>query len=237
MLAPGGKRILVSGALVGEEVAFQRQRKRRNYDEGTLLEIRRPSPDRVVPACEYFGRCGGCSLQHLSADGQLAMKQGTLLDSLGRIAGLEPGAVLAPLRGRSGVTGAKARLAVRFVAPKGRVLVGFRERDKPFVVDMAHCATLEPRISGLLMPLSTLIGTLSVRGRLPQVEVVVADNATALVFRVLDPLTAEDRQALLTFGLEEEVRLYLQSGGRTRWCLWCRSSPGTTSTTPCPLSS
>lgn len=213
VLAPGGKRILVSGALVGEEVAFQRQRKRRNYDEGTLLEIRRPSPDRVVPACEYFGRCGGCSLQHLSADGQLAMKQGTLLDSLGRIAGLEPGAVLAPLRGAVWGYRRKARLAVRFVAPKGRVLVGFRERDKPFVVDMAHCATLEPRISGLLMPLSTLIGTLSVRGRLPQVEVVVADNATALVFRVLDPLTAEDRQALLTFGLEEEVRLYLQSGG------------------------
>jgi 23S rRNA (uracil1939-C5)-methyltransferase len=212
VLAPGGKRVLVPGALTGEEVLFQRRRRRRNYDEGLLVEVRRASPDRVVPACEYFGRCGGCSLQHLSPEAQLAMKQGTLLESLARIAGLEPAALLPPLRGAVWGYRRKARLAVRHVERKGRVLVGFRENDKPWVVDMLTCATVEPAISRLLEPLSRLIGDLSIRARLPQVEATVADNATALVLRVLDPPTGADRERMLEFAAAHDLRVYLQPG-------------------------
>ncbi len=212
VLAPGGKRVLVPGALAGEEVEFQRRRRRRNFDEGVLVAVRRASPDRVVPACEYFGRCGGCSLQHLSSDAQLAMKQATLLESLARIGRLEPAALLPPLQGVVWGYRRKARLAVRHVERKGRVLVGFRENDKPWVVDMLTCATVEPAISRLLPPLSALIGDLSIRARLPQVEVTVADNAIALVLRVLDPPTEADRQRLQEFSAAEAVRLYLQPG-------------------------
>ncbi|MEO8443399.1 MAG: 23S rRNA (uracil(1939)-C(5))-methyltransferase RlmD [Gammaproteobacteria bacterium] len=212
VLAPAGKRVLVPGALPGEEVEFQRRRRRRNYDEGLLIQVRRPSPDRVVPPCEYFGRCGGCSLQHLAPDAQLAMKQGTLLDSLARIAGLEPPSLLPPVRGAVWGYRRKARLAVRHVERKGRVLVGFRENDKPWVVDMLTCATVEPAISRLLEPLSSLIGSLSIRARLPQVEATVADNATALVLRVLDPPTGADRDQLRAFAAAQGVRLYLQPG-------------------------
>ncbi|MEO7385300.1 MAG: 23S rRNA (uracil(1939)-C(5))-methyltransferase RlmD [Gammaproteobacteria bacterium] len=212
VLAPAGKRVLVPGALVGEEVAFQRRRRRRNYDEGLLVEVRRPSADRVTPACEYFGRCGGCSLQHLSPAAQLAMKQGTLLESLARIASLEPAEVLAPVRGAVWGYRRRARLAVRHVERKGRVLVGFREAEKPWVVDMLTCATVDPAISRLIAPLSALIGKLSLRARLPQVEATVADNATALVFRVLDSPTPADREELLRFATEQGVRVYLQPG-------------------------
>jgi 23S rRNA (uracil1939-C5)-methyltransferase len=62
-------------------------------------------------------------------------------------------------------------------------------------------------------PLSDLIGRLSIHARLPQVEVSVADNATALVFRVLDAPTADDEDALRSFGREHGVRVYLQPGG------------------------
>lgn len=212
VLAPAGKRVLVPGALAGEEVAFQRRRRRRNYDEGVLLEVRRASPDRVTPACEYFGRCGGCSLQHLAPDAQLAMKQATLLDSLGRIASVAPGELLAPVLGAIWGYRRKARLAVRHVERKGRVLVGFREAEKPWVVDMLTCATAEPAISRLIEPLSVLVGRLSIRARLPQVEATVADNATALVFRVLDPPTPADRDELLAFAGSQGVRVYLQPG-------------------------
>jgi 23S rRNA (uracil1939-C5)-methyltransferase len=212
VLAPAGKRVLVPGALAGEEVAFQRKRRRRNYDEGVLLEVRRPSPDRVTPECEYFGRCGGCSLQHLAPDAQLAMKQATLLDSLARISSLAPGRLLAPVRGAIWGYRRKARLAVRHVERKGRVLVGFREAEKPWVVDMLRCATAEPAISRLIEPLSELIGRLSIRARLPQVEATVADNATALVFRVLDPPTTADRDELRNFAAGHGVRVYLQPG-------------------------
>jgi len=212
VLAPPGKRVLVPGALAGEVVAFQRRRRRRNYDEGTLLEVRRPSPDRVTPACDYFGRCGGCSLQHLAPDAQLALKQATLLDSLARIASLVPDEVLAPVRGTIWGYRRKARLAVRHVERKGRVLVGFREAEKPWVVDMLSCATAEPAISDLLEPLSALVGRLSIRARVPQIEATVADNATALVFRVLDPPTPADRHELLAFAAANAVRVYLQPG-------------------------
>ncbi|MEO8225628.1 MAG: 23S rRNA (uracil(1939)-C(5))-methyltransferase RlmD, partial [Gammaproteobacteria bacterium] len=196
----------------GEQVAFQRKRRRRNYDEGVLLEVRRASPDRVVPACEYFGRCGGCSLQHLSPDAQIAMKQATLQDSFARIAGLVLGEILPPVRGAVWGYRRKARLAVRHVERKGRVLVGFREAEKPWVVDMLTCATVDPGIGRLIEPLSDLIGRLSVRARLPQVEATAADNATALVLRVLDAPTSADRQELLHFAANHGVRVYLQPG-------------------------
>ena len=212
MLAPGGKRVLVPGALAGEEVTFQRRRRRRNYDEGVLVDVRRSSPDRVVPACEYFGRCGGCSLQHLSPDAQLAMKQATLIESLARIGDLQPTEILPPVCGAVWGYRRRARLAVRHVERKGRVLVGFREHEKPWVVDMLTCATVMPEISRLIEPLSSLIGTLSIRGRLPQVEATVADNATALVFRVLDTPTTADRELLAQFAATQDVRVYLQPG-------------------------
>lgn len=212
VLAPGGKRILVPGALAGEEVAFQRRRRRRNYDEGDLVEVRRSSSDRVVPDCAYFGRCGGCSLQHLSPDGQLAMKQQTLLESLARIADLQPGEILPPVRGAVWGYRRRARLAVRHVERKGRVLVGFREREKPWVVDMLACATAEPAISRLIAPLSVLIGALSIRAQLPQVEATVADNATALVFRVLEAPTPADLDQLSQFAVDQNVRIFLQPG-------------------------
>jgi 23S rRNA (uracil1939-C5)-methyltransferase len=212
VLAPGGKRVLVPGALAGEEVGFQRRRRRRNYDEGVLVEIRRPSPERVSPACQYFGRCGGCSLQHLAPDAQLALKQTTLLDSLARIGSVTPEDLLQPVRGAIWSYRRRARLAVRHVERKGRVLVGFREAEKPWVVDMLSCATVVPAIGSLIDPLSGLVGRLSIRARLPQVEATAAENATALVFRVLDPPSPADRDELRAFAAAHGVRVYLQPG-------------------------
>lgn len=211
--SPGGKRVLVPGALAGEQISFRRQRRRRNFDEGVLLEVLRPSADRAVPACEYFSRCGGCALQHLEPAAQLAMKQATLLDSLQRIGRIAPEQVLPPITGAVWGYRRRARLAVRHVPGKGRVLVGFREREQPRVVDMLSCATVHPSVSRLLPALSELIGALTVRARLPQIEVTVADNATALVLRVLDPPTAGDLELLRGFAATHALRIYLQNGG------------------------
>ncbi|MEZ5561490.1 MAG: 23S rRNA (uracil(1939)-C(5))-methyltransferase RlmD [Gammaproteobacteria bacterium] len=211
--SPGGKRVLVPGALAGEQISFRRQRRRRNFDEGVLLEVLRASPQRAVPACEYFSRCGGCALQHLDPAAQLAMKQTSLLDSLQRIGRVVPERVLPPISAAVWGYRRRARLAVRHVARKGRVLVGFREREQPRVVDMLSCETMHPAVSRLLPALSELVGALSIRTRLPQIEVTVADNATALVLRVLDPPGAGDLDMLRSFALDHGLRIYLQSGG------------------------
>jgi 23S rRNA (uracil1939-C5)-methyltransferase len=208
-----GKRVFIHGAIAGESVSLQRTRRRRNYDEAELVSVEQASADRVLPRCEYFGRCGGCSLQHLDPPAQLRMKEIVLLENLRRIGEVKPERVLPPVTGPAWGYRRRARLAVRDVPGKGRVLVGFRERLRNYVMDMRDCQTLHPEAARLIAPLSELIGGLSLRARLPQVEVAVADNATALVLRVLDEPTAGDREALARFRDCHGVRLYLQ---RTR---------------------
>ena len=208
-----GKKVFVAGALSGEEVRFVRRKSRRNFDEAELLDVLTASPERVEARCAAFGRCGGCSLQHVSIQQQRAIKLQTLMDNLERIGHVAPGRWLDAVTGPEWHYRRRARLAVKDVSAKGRVLVGFRERHAPFITDMRRCEVLAAPVDGLIEPLSELIGNLSVRARLPQIEVAVAENATALVFRVLDPPTADDLDHLRCFGDEHGVRIYLQPGG------------------------
>lgn len=208
-----GKRVFVAGALGGETVSFRRERARRNYDEAVLLAVTAPSPDRVAPPCGHFGPCGGCSLQHLSAGAQARLKEATLLENLRRIGGVEPRRVLPAVTGPPLGYRRRARLAARSVPGKGRVLVGFSERDSSRIMDMRSCLTLHPALSALIGPLSALIGGLSLAQRIPQVEAAVADNATVLVFRALDEPAARDRAALRAFADAHGVRVLLQRGG------------------------
>lgn len=211
-----GKKVFVAGALEGEEVRFQRRKKRRNYDEAELLEVISPSESRIEPRCEAFGRCGGCVLQHVSADEQRALKSRVLRDSLERIGRVSPDEWLQPLTAGEGWNyRRRARLAVKDVPGKGRVLVGFRERHSPYVTDMHRCEVLREPLDALIDPLSELIAGLSIRRRLPQVEIAVADNATELVFRVLDPPTGDDIRAMTEFGNDHGLRISLQPKGPT----------------------
>ena len=208
-----GKTVFVAGALEGETVRFVRRKRRRNFDEAELLEVIEPSSERVDPGCAVYGRCGGCSLQHVSVGAQRKIKEQALRDSLERIGGVSPSTWLPPLTGREWQYRRRARLAVKDVAAKGRALVGFRERHAPFITDMQRCEVLAAPVDALIAPLSDLISSLSIRARLPQIEVAVADNAVALVFRVLDPPDEQDLEAIRAFAVEHEVRVYLQSRG------------------------
>lgn len=205
-----GKRVFIPGAIAGETVRFQRRRRRHTWDEADLLGVLQPVAARAVPRCEYFGRCGGCALQHLEPAAQLQLKERVLLENLRRIGHVAPACLLPPVAGPVWGYRRRARLAVRHVSGKGRVLVGFREQLKPYVTDMLDCHTLHPKAARLIAPLSDLIGGLSLRARLPQVEVAVGDNATALVMRVLDEPTATDLAALGAFRDQQDVCLFLQ---------------------------
>lgn len=208
-----GKAVFIAGALPGETVLFRYTRRRSQYDEGAVLEVDEPSPDRVEPGCAHFGYCGGCSLQHLAGPAQVAHKQRWLLENLERIGKVEPVRMLPPLTAESWGYRRKARLAARFVVRKGRVLVGFRERDQPYVADLARCEVLHPRVGGLLTGLGELIGSLSIRERVPQIEVAVGDDTVALSMRVLNDPTETDLTRLETFARLHDLHLYLQPGG------------------------
>ncbi len=212
ILDTAGKRIFVAGAIDGERVRYRVRRRRRNYDEAELVEIIEPSPQRRVPVCPYFGTCGGCALQHLDGAAQLELKQASLLQALSRIGKVSPERLLAPLPGPAWGYRRRARLAVRFVEKKGTALVGFRERGRPYVMNMLSCETLHPEIAALIPALRSLVTGLSIRSRVPQVEAAVGGERTALVLRVLDPPSDEDAQRLLGFAREHAVDLYLQPG-------------------------
>jgi 23S rRNA (uracil1939-C5)-methyltransferase len=208
-----GKTVFIDAALPGEQVEWQRLKRGSNFDEGRLLRVIEASPHRVEPRCAHFGVCGGCVLQHLSGEQQLHFKQQQLTEALARIGKVTPAEVLPPLQAGVWNYRRRARLSARWVPKKGRTVVGFRERSAPYVADVKHCDVLQAPADGLIEPLSVLLGALSVRNRVPQVEVAVADDAVALVVRVLEPLTPADLALLQQFERDHSVQMFLQPGG------------------------
>ncbi|MEC9341134.1 MAG: 23S rRNA (uracil(1939)-C(5))-methyltransferase RlmD [Pseudomonadota bacterium] len=208
-----GKVCLVEGALAGEEVDAVRIRGKARYDVYRCETVTRSAPDRVEPRCAVYGRCGGCVLQHQSLAGQVADKQTALLDKLQRLGGVAPETVYDPILGPEWHYRARARLGVKFVMRKERVLIGFRERRTPYLTDMAACEILDARVARLLPSLCDLIARLSVMRQVPQIEVAAGEGAVVLVLRHLAPLTGEDRTALSRFGDDHGIIWYLQQGG------------------------
>ena len=208
-----GKAVFVPDALPGERIVLRRTRRHRSFDEAMLETVLRPSPERVEPGCPHFGLCGGCALQHLSPEAQLTFKQTQLTENLARLGGVAPERMLEPLTGPVWGYRRRARLGVKYVRRKGRVLVGFRERSAPFVADLHECRVLAPPADRLIDPLATLIGGLSIAERVPQVELAVSDDACAMVLRVLEPPSPADLDRLREFEAARAVRLYLQPGG------------------------
>jgi 23S rRNA (uracil1939-C5)-methyltransferase len=208
-----GKVVFVAGALPGEKITIGRTKRRQGREEGELLEVLAASPARVPPACEHFGVCGGCALQHCAPAAQLAAKALELQEQLERLGRVTPGRVLPPLEGPLFGYRRRARLGVKYVPKKGRVLVGFRERESPYVTDVRHCHVLVPQVGALVGALAALLDGLTIRDRIPQIEVAVADAATVLVLRVLAPPTESDAAQLREFGRTHGLEFWLQPGG------------------------
>ena len=215
-----GKAIFVEGALPGEIVTVDVFKKRPTFDIGRVRSILRSSANRVVPRCPHFGVCGGCTLQHASPSLQIAAKQRTLEDALQRIGHVRAERMLPPVEGPAWSYRFRARLSVRYVAKKGGVLVGFHERKSSFVADMRVCHVLPKKISDMLPGLRELVGALTIRDHLPQIEVAVGERpgtgdglVYALILRILAPLTPEDRTRLADFSDNYGVDFWLQTGG------------------------
>ncbi|MCP5249304.1 MAG: 23S rRNA (uracil(1939)-C(5))-methyltransferase RlmD [Candidatus Accumulibacter sp.] len=213
-----GKTVFVDGALPGECVEYAVYRRKPTYEQARTLRVLQPSADRVTPRCPHFGVCGGCSMQHFDPQAQVASKQRLLEDNLRQLGELRAGQLYAPIHGQPWGYRLRARLSVRFVPKKGGVLVGFHERKSSYVADMRQCEILPPHLSALLLPLRELIGQLSIRDRLPQIEVAVGERQTALVLRVLEAPDANDEALLRDFADRHGIVFYLQPKGPATAC-------------------
>lgn len=208
-----GVPLRVEGALDGERVLVHFGRKRRRFREAKLIAVLEHSPQRVPPCCEYFHLCGGCRFQHLKMESQRERKRHVLERALSarRVPG--PRKWYPPITASELGYRRKARLGVKFVSGKGGALVGFREKHGRFIADIRQCEVLLPAVGHRIDALRELVSSLSARDRIPQIEVAAGDDAVALVFRHLDPLSEADREALRSFARRHRLRLYLQSAG------------------------
>lgn len=213
-----GKVVFIEGALPGEEVRVNVQRRKNNWEQASLVALRQESSQRVAPACVHFGTCGGCKMQHFHIGAQVATKQRALEDALWHLGKVKPERMLRAIEGPAWGYRYRARLSVRHVVKKGKVLVGFHERKSSYVADMDSCEVLPAHLSALLLPLRELIASMDQRDRLPQIEVAVGDEVTALVLRHLEVLSEADLQRLRDFAATHRVQWWLQPKGPDSVC-------------------
>ena len=234
-----GKVVFVEGGLPGERLRAEWVKQKPTFAIARAVTVDAANAARVTPRCPHFGVCGGCTLQHADASLQLAAKQRALEDALQRIGRVRAETLLPAIAGPAWGYRYRARLSVRDVPKKGGVLVGFHERKSSFVADMRECHVIPAKISALLPALRALIESLSIRKRLPQIELAVGERLTpshamrevpgapaeisaapggappvhALVLRILDPLSVTDEAKLVAFADAHGVEFWLQPGG------------------------
>ena len=213
-----GKVVFIEGALPFERVSVYVNRKKNNWEQGTLTAIHRASAQRVQPGCPHFGlhtgACGGCKMQHLHVGAQVAVKQRVLEDNLWHLGKVKPDMILRPIEGPAWGYRYRARLSVRFVRKKGQVLVGFHERKSAYVADIKVCRVLPPHVSAMLLPLRLLIAAMDAVETCPQIELACGDAVTALVLRHLEPLSEGDLERLRAFAVAHVgVQWWLQPKG------------------------
>ncbi len=221
-----GKTIFVDGALPNEKVTFRSQYIKPSYEVANVVEVLKQSNQRVTPKCPHFGVCGGCKLQHLGFAAQVAAKQRLLENDLWHIGKVKAENMLPPLYGPTWGYRHKARLSVKYVEKKQRVLVGFNEKSTRFVADMNSCEVLVPEVSALIEPLQALIFQLSLRDKLPQIELAVGEAnlikkremvenkpVIVLILRIMAVLTAQDEALLRAFADDHTVQIWTQTKG------------------------
>ncbi len=211
-----------------------RRLRRGNYDEGGTTHVIKASTERVTPGCAHFGVCGGCSLQHMAAETQIHAKQQVLLDNLKHIGNVKAEQLLPPMTGPLWGYRRKARLGVKYVIKKEKVLVGFREKSSPYVADLERCEVLHPSVGKQLNALKQLVGDLSIYMKIPQIEIAVGDNGTAMVFRHLEPFIDSDIVKLRSYAQQHNILLYLQpKGPDTVHLLWPEEAKESSGTALC----
>lgn len=214
---PDGKVVFIDGALPTELVTVNVHRKKNNWEAGTLMHLNRESSQRVTPGCPHAGlhegACGGCKMQHMHVAAQVAIKQRVLEDNLWHLGKVKPETVMRPIEGPTWGYRYRARLSVRYVIKKGKVLVGFHERKSRYIADMETCKVLPPHVDAMLLPMRALIASMDARETCPQIEVACGDHVTALVLRHLEPLSEADKQRLREFATAHHIQWWLQPKG------------------------
>ena len=207
------KTIFIDNALLNEEVEYKIIKKKKNLTFAKSLKIIKPSTQRIDAKCQVYGICGGCSMQHFDEGAQLAYKQRAFEESLLHVGNVMPESILSPICGPLWHYRHKARLRVKFVLKKNKVLIGFNEKMSHFLTNMTACPVLPKKISDLIKPLQDLFFKLSIRDQIPQIEYASNQIRHILVIRILASLTQDDINILKSFQKQNGIEFWSQTKG------------------------
>jgi 23S rRNA (uracil1939-C5)-methyltransferase len=209
-----GKKVFIRYALPGETVEAQITHQAKKLEEADSLRvIGEPNPNRIAPICPHFGQCGGCNMQHINLDEQIRLKHDVLVSHLTHFAGVAPEQWLEPLRSTRIDYRHKARIGVRFIPQKNKLLMGFREAQSNRLTEIETCKILDSELDAALPDLRKLLISLDAKADIGHIELAKGDNEIALLIRHTNKLNQFDVNQLRNFALERSWQLYLQSAG------------------------
>ena len=207
------KTIFIDNALLNEEVEYKIIKKKKNLVFAKSLKVIKQSTQRVEAKCDVYGVCGGCSMQHFDEGAQLSYKQRAFEETLMHVGNVKPEIISSPISGPLWNYRHKARLRVKFVVKKNKVLIGFNEKMSHFLTNMTNCPVLPKKISNIIEPLQDLFFKLSIRDQIPQIEYASNQDRHILVIRVLESLTQDDINILKSFQKDNEIEFWTQTKG------------------------
>jgi 23S rRNA (uracil1939-C5)-methyltransferase len=207
-----GRTWFVMGSLAGEEVEARVLNAHGKVVEARTERVFQASPLRRPAPCPHFGRCGGCSTQHMPHAEQLALKQRMLAEQLSRIAGVEPQEWAAPLTGEEFAYRRRARVAVRWDVRTKRLDVGFRAAASQDIIAIEQCPVLVQALQPIMTALAPMLRRLSKPQALGHVEL-FSGSATAVLLRHTAPLPENDLAILQSFCETHDAQLWLHGEG------------------------
>jgi 23S rRNA (uracil1939-C5)-methyltransferase len=209
-----GKVCFVPFSCPGDEVQLTVTSEKRSYCVARIVALNLPSPFRVTPPCPVFGRCGGCSWQHIVYEQQLLAKQQILIDSLWRAARID-GACVKPVLPSASPYGYRSRVQFKLQGSAANLRVGFYRNNSHTVEDVGQgCAIALPIINTILASLRVVLASFQYVAAISQISIDCAEQGCIAVVsysgRDTDSAAAffRDRQA----DLVPLTGLFLNSG-------------------------
>lgn len=184
--------IFAQGGLPGEECQIAVVEQKKRFWRGYVTRVTSPNTARVLPFCEYFGRCGGCQTQHVQQQAMLDFKQQAVSELCMRATGAKELNWQPALFGHHQGYRRKTRIAVD-ARTKGKPLVGFRAKDSKRVVPIETCPILSDTLSDLLQPIQRLFHKLENPGGIGHISMLSTGDGTQVCFRVLKTPSRNDR--------------------------------------------
>lgn len=180
LTCPGDKAVVQVGAV------------HRDFLEAKLLELKRPSPDRVPPPCPVFGACGGCRLQHISYARQVELKTEIVREALFRVGRFEDTGVVLPAIGMDEPWGYRNKAQFPVASRGGRPVIGFYATGTHHLVPVDRCPVQHPTNNRILSEVRKLV---SKYGLVPYDE----RRGDGFLRHVLAKVAEETGQAMVTF--------------------------------------